>query len=74
MADKIKISTDLIVDAARATKAVYVANAAKLFCNNHPDTALVETTRATLMSMLAADENLCEMLDGRIHQLGHGVK
>jgi len=51
-----------------------VANAAKLFCNNHPDTALVETTRATLMSMLAADENLCEMLAGRIHQLGHGVK
>lgn len=73
MSDKIKITTDLIVDAARATRDVYVSNATKLLNGQRVDTAITEIKRATLMDELCNDDNLCEMLAGRIHQLGHGV-
>jgi hypothetical protein len=70
---KVKITTDLIVDAARVTRDVYVSNARKLI-GNHSETALAELKRAAIMDALMHDDNLCEMLAGRIHQLGHGVK
>lgn len=73
MADTVKVTTDLVVDAARATREVYRSNAARLG-QRHPKLGLVEMRRAALMDALCNDDNLCEMLAGRIHQLGHGVK
>lgn len=69
----IKITTDLVVDAARITQKIYEANAIKLASHNHMDSALVEIKRAVVMMSLANDDDLCEMLAGRIHQLGHGT-
>lgn len=73
--DKVKITTDLIVAAARVTRDVYVRNARKLIGKQeYSESALAELKRATYMDALMHDDNLCEMLAGRIHQLGHGVK
>lgn len=66
------ITTDLIVDAARVTQAVYEGNAMKLAARGRK-ACLTEAKRAAIMEALANDDNLCEMLAGRIHQLGHGV-
>lgn len=71
---KVKITTDLIVDAARITQSVYESNAVRLASRGHPNTALDEMRRAVLMKALAEDDNLCEMLAGRISQLGHGAR
>jgi len=70
-----KISTYLIVDAARATRDIYKSNAIKL-AKHHPDSIGIfnEIRRTALMDALCHDENLCEMFAGRIHQLSHGVK
>lgn len=70
MTDRVKITTDLIVSAAQITQKVYEGTAVKLASRGHCDTALAEMRRAALMKELAADDNLCEMLAGRIHQLG----
>lgn len=70
MADRIKISVDLVVDAAKITRAVYERNAIKLASRGHFNECLAEAKRAALMEALAADDNLCEMLAGRLHQLG----
>lgn len=72
MADKISM-VDVIVDAARATRAVYERNAIRLASRGHFDSCLAEAKRAALMEALAADDNLCEMLAGRIHQISAGV-
>ena len=65
---------DIVVDAANATKAVYERNGIRLAARGHFDTCIAEFKRAQLMDELAKDENLCEMLAGRIHQIGHGSK
>lgn len=74
MSDRVKITTDLVVDAARITSLVYKDNARKHF-ERDPDRACImdEMRRAALMDALANDDNLCEMLAGRINQLGHGT-
>lgn len=64
---------DVIVDAATATRRVYENNGIKLASRGHFETCITEFKRAALMEALAADENLCEMLAGRIHQISHGV-
>lgn len=64
---------DVVVDAANATKAVYERNGIRLASRGHFDTCIVEFKRAQLMDELAKDENLCEMLAGRISQIAHGV-
>ena len=69
---KTRITTDLIVDAARVTRDVYMRNANKLG-PDRPRPQLVEMRRVAIMDALASDEPLCEMLAGRIHQLGHGT-
>lgn len=74
MDHKVTVTTDVVIGAAGITREIYKGNAVKLAARNHPDTALAEMRRAVLMDELAKDENLCEMLAGRIHQLGHGVK
>lgn len=66
-----KITTDLIIAAARVTRAVYYENAHKLV--NHPASSIDEMRRMAIMDALANDDNLCEMLAGRIHQLGQGT-
>lgn len=68
----VNITTDLIVSAARITQHVYEGNAGKLI-DKHVDLAIREIKRAQIMDALAEDEQLCEMLAGRIHQLGSGV-
>lgn len=67
------VGTDVVVDAARATREVYKHLATKLGAR-HPDSiSLVnEMKRAATMDALCNDDNLCEMLAGRIHQISHG--
>lgn len=72
----IKVTTDLVVDAARMTCAVYTSNVrrlAKLGGSASDITLRTEMRRAVLMEELAADDNLCEMFAGRLYQLGHGT-
>ncbi len=70
---KVRVTTDLVVDAARITREVYRRNAVKLANADHPETSMAEMNRAAIMDALASDDNLCEMLAGRIHQLGHAT-
>lgn len=62
---------DLVVDAAKVTQAIYERNGVRL-AFDHTKSAVAEFKRAALMEALAADETLCEMFAGRLHQLGHG--
>lgn len=64
---------DVIVDAAKATQAIYERNGISLAARNHMETCVTEFKRAALMEALANDDNLCEMLAGRISQISHGV-
>jgi len=63
---------DLVVDAAKLTRSIYERNGLRLAARDHTTSAVSEFKRAALMEALAADEHLCEMLAGRLHQLGHG--
>lgn len=67
------VNTDVVVDAARATREVYKNLATKLGAR-HPDSVSLvnEMKRAATMDALCNDDNLCEMLAGRIHQISHG--
>lgn len=67
------VGTDVVVDAARATREVYKNLATKLGAR-HPDSVSLvnEMKRAATMDALCNDDNLCEMLAGRIHQISHG--
>ena len=65
---------DIVVDAARLTAEIYRHNAIKIGKGDHaPHISMSEMRRAALMDELAKDDNLCEMLAGRIHQILHGV-
>lgn len=66
--------TDVLVDAARATSAIYKRDMGKLATRGHLQSAADEAKRAMIMDMLADDIHLCEMLAGRIHQVAAGVK
>lgn len=64
---------DIVVEAARTTGNVYASNTRRLSragssCSD--STLRVEMRRAVLMDELAKDENLCEMLAGRLRQFG----
>lgn len=67
-----RISSEVVNDAARVTRDIYMRNAYKL---NGQDgrAAITEMQRAVLMDALANDDNLCEMLAGRIFQISHGT-
>lgn len=67
------LTTDHIKDAVTATRAVCQRNVAKLLIGHYDTSALAEMKRAALMDALLADDNLCEMLAGRINQISHGV-
>lgn len=69
------ISTDLVIDAIRVTRDVYLSNASRLASggNDRMKVIMAELKRVSIMEQLLADENLCEMLAGRLHQLSHGV-
>lgn len=69
-----KISlTDVVVDAARATSSIYSGFTAQHAAKGRVGLMLSEAKRAALMEALAADENLCEMLSGRISQISMGL-
>lgn len=61
-----------MVEAALATRSVYQRNAFKLVGRGHFETSAAEMRRAILMDELAKDENLCEMLSGRLNQVSAG--
>lgn len=71
----LKVIKDVVVDAARATCAVYERSVVRLTTYDGYSVGkdVAEMQRAVIMDMLSKDDNLCEMLAGRICQIAHGV-
>lgn len=68
------VNTDLIIEAARMTRDIYKRNAVSL-ARDHYESPLVmeEMVRAATADLLLGDDDLCEMLAGRINQLLSGT-
>lgn len=69
------VSTDMVVDAARITREVYIGNVIKLGKHHARSIGIAnEMKRAAIMDALCHDDNLCEMFAGRLDQVSHGVQ
>ena len=70
------LTTGEFKEAVSLTQMIYAGNISKLAGRGTttPDLIMKEAERAALLGRLLADDNLCEMLAGRVALLQHGER